>query len=380
MNILYISEDYFGTKVHHNLCENLMSLYSDLEITIYSVFRPRQQSANISNTYGEQHYISLVYPFERNLLRYKYDFWYKEKEKYNWLKNQVDLSRFDLVFAASLFSEGAIAYKIYKEYGIPYVIAVRGTDIQFYLRRMPHLWLKGIYIIKNTWRIFCITQRIRNELWSHFVVKRWVRDLPAKCVVIPNGVDDVWINNYCPKRMLTHASRILYVGNFGANKNVECLQEAVLQLLPEIPDIHLTLVGGGMERHKAVVAACARHPNVFTYLGKIYNKEKLMEVMRQQHVFCMISHSETFGLVYVEALSQGLPLLYSKGQGIDGVFSILIGENAESHSTRSVKKALRKLLTNYNVYETLSEENCKLFSWKEIALSYRRQFNDIISL
>ena len=35
--------------------------------------------------------------------------------------------------------------------------------------------------------------------------------------------------------------------------------------------------------------------------------------------FCLPSHAETFGLVYVEAMSQGLPIIY-EGQGFDKQF------------------------------------------------------------
>lgn len=34
----------------------------------------------------------------------------------------------------------------------------------------------------------------------------------------------------------------------------------------------------------------------------------------------MPSHKETFGLVYAEAMSQGLPIIYTKNQGFDGQF------------------------------------------------------------
>lgn len=36
-----------------------------------------------------------------------------------------------MVYAATLFSEGAVAYRLYKNYSIPYVIAVRATDVNF---------------------------------------------------------------------------------------------------------------------------------------------------------------------------------------------------------------------------------------------------------
>ena len=41
---------------------------------------------------------------------------------------------------------------------------------------------------------------------------------------------------------------------------------------------------------------------------------------KSAHIFVMPSLTETFGIVFIEALSQGLPLIYTKGQGIDGYF------------------------------------------------------------
>lgn len=58
----------------------------------------------------------------------------------------------------------------------------------------------------------------------------------------------------------------------------------------------------------------------------------------ESDIFVMVSHSETFGLVYIEALSQGLPILYTRGQGIDGTLKEKIGEAADSYDENSIKK------------------------------------------
>lgn len=46
------------------------------------------------------------------------------------------------------------------------------------------------------------------------------------------------------------------------------------------------------------------------------DKTKIIDVYRDSDIFVMPSKFETFGLVYVEALTQGLHLIYTKGQGL----------------------------------------------------------------
>ena len=75
-----------------------------------------------------------------------------------------------------------------------------------------------------------------------------------------------------------------------------------------------------------VLALVQQNPETLAYLGKIYEKDKLQAVYAQNSIFAMPSLAETFGLVYVEAMSQGLSVLYTKGEGIDGLFEEHIGE------------------------------------------------------
>lgn len=41
--------------------------------------------------------------------------------------------------------------------------------------------------------------------------------------------------------------------------------------------------------------------------------------MHQADVFCMISHDETFGLVYIEAMAAGCITIASREDGFDGI-------------------------------------------------------------
>ena len=71
--------------------------------------------------------------------------------------------------------------------------------------------------------------------------------------------------------------------------------------------------------------------------------------MRHHALFAMPSIYETFGLVYIEALSQNLPIIYGKGQGVDQLFSekespVGIGVNAKS--IEEIEQAIYTILNN----------------------------------
>ena len=163
------------------------------------------------------------------------------------------------------------------------------------------------------------------------------------------------------------------MGLFDDNKNVLRLMQAVLQLQQQMPDVHLDLVGGGGNREKEVLDLVQQHPDTFQYLGKVYDKEKLQHIYAENRVFAMPSLHETFGLVYVEALSQGLSLLYTKGEGIDGLFEEKVGEAVTPTDVNGIAEALRLLLTQPEQYQRPA--TFARFNWVEIAEKYQKIYD-----
>src|SRR5690606_26806778 len=113
---------------------------------------------------------------------------------------------------------------------------------------------------------------------------------------------------------------ILYIGKFNTGKNVERLIEAFLELRKHKPDIYLKLVGGKGGRHNKVLKLIGKHSESIEYLGVVKEQGKLLNIYRNCHLFAMPSKYETFGLVYIEALTQGLPIVYTKGEGLYGYY------------------------------------------------------------
>ena len=115
-----------------------------------------------------------------------------------------------------------------------------------------------------------------------------------------------------------------------------------------------------------------------TYHGKITDLEEMRKLYRANSIFVMPSKSETFGLVYIEALSQGLSVIWSQGEAIDGMFSEHIGESVNPLNNNDISEKIKRLLSQSNAYETLPDSTFDSFRWSSIAQKYRNLYFQII--
>lgn len=373
MKVLQIANDFAGSKVHKNLFQFLDA--KGIEQVIYCPVRDSKQIGG--NSFEGKHthivYSYIIKPYQ------KYLYHIKRKTLYKDMITKVDMKNVDIVHAATLFSDGGLAYKLYKQYGIPYIVAVRNTDVNDFLGKLPNTWWDGIQILLHAKRIFFISEGLRRKFESHIAIRTVLHKIKEKFVLLPNGIDNYFLDNIYMERRTEN--KVVYVGDFSNNKNVVRLGEAVLRLRKEkgFEDTTLTIVGGGKNETDAVTQLIESNPDAFRYLGKIYEKDRLCEVFRKNSVFAMPSIHETFGLVYLEALSQNLPILYTKNQGIDGLLHDSVGIGVNPLSVDEIIDALRKLLSD-KMYYSNAHVDFSQFRWNYIADKYIAHYKDCLGM
>ncbi len=125
--------------------------------------------------------------------------------------------------------------------------------------------------------------------------------------VVPYGVD-VPRNSPLPDR---DPRRILCVGILERRKGIDLLIRAAAQLLPDYPDLSLTLVGRGPQRSElealAMKLGLGKRVN---FLGYVRDDE-LQDLYARSGLFAFPSLQEGFGLVLLEAMAHGLPVVTS---------------------------------------------------------------------
>lgn len=370
--ILHLCNDFAGSTVHAELYRRLDAL--GVPQTVYCPIRDAQLAGN--NAFEGQNtqivYSPILKKIHRAMFHLKVDAVVADVEK------KVDLKAVKCVHATTLFSDGAVALQLKKKYGIPYVVAVRNTDINVFMRYMPHLWLLHRDIIYQAQKVVFISPNLQRRTCQHWTLAGMKKVFEQKGEVVANGINDYWLENLQLTDDVDFPHSLVYVGKFDDNKNVERLIHAVLELRREIPDIHLDLVGGDGEREEAVMQLVRDNADVLAYHGKIFDKPLLQSIYLKNSIFAMISKKETFGLVYLEAMSQGLRVLFTRGEGIDGLFEQKVGEKVNPLSANEIRDALRQLLLHPEQYEKLSAVEFGRFNWEQIALHYLEIYNNII--
>lgn len=372
--ILHITNDYSGSTVYKNLIRELD--HRKIEQIVYHPIRDisRFDKNKIDfQTPGS----CLIY--SHILSKYTDRLLYRTKVKkiLKDIENKVDLNRVDYIHAHTWYSDGGVAYEIHKKYKIPYVISVRNTDLNLFLKYFLHQREYGRQILLASSHIVTISAVYEKRMLNYKTLYRILPEIRDKIVVVPNGVDPFWINNRVSikKKIINKKTiELLYIGKFDRGKNVGNLIKAVKILNQSVGEnFNLTLIGGNGNDNKRILNLL-KSEICCKYVGRIDDLEKIKIYFENCDIFAMPSKAETFGLVYMEALMQGLPILYTENEGIDGFYGDSIGEKVENSSPQEIAKKLKRIVDNYNDYNFNIEEFAINHNWSEIAKIYKKLY------
>lgn len=367
---MHLCPYYFNRPLFDKLFLSLTSLKVNNEVFAHSDGRVNQEIEKPYNLTSFSRKFSILsrlayFPKQKVLL----------KEIYN----KFDLSTVNIIHAHTLFSSGYAAYLIHKKTGVPYIVAVRATDAEFFFRWMPHLRRLGLTILLNARTVVFLSPAYRDSVVKKFASKKNQELVLKKSVVIPNGIDDYFLQNkpYLNKSITDNLLRLIYIGEVADRKNIKTTIKACKVLLKNNYPLVFTIVGRIIEeKYKKVFKK-----NTFIIYQPPCSKEGVLKSLRDSDIFVMPSKVETFGLVYAEAMSQGLPVIYSKGQGFDGQF--IDGEVGFAVNCFDHKEIAEKILAISSNYAEISKRCLAFadkFNWSVIAEKYKIIYQSSLAL
>ena len=246
----------------------------------------------------------------------------------------------------------------------------------------------SIYFIFDLWglkyywqqkNIVFLSQAYQNRLLQNYIHKSLHSTLRNKSLIIPNGIDDFWLQNINDgKKRLGTTIKLLFTGEIRKNKNILGVIEAIASI--DNVNIEYTIVGKGLNDEESYLKLIEERikGNDNIILLPVVSKEELLCYYRAADIFIMPSFTETFGLVYAEALSQGLPVIYSCGEGFDKVFDEgVVGLSVKSNDIDNIAQGINDLISNYSEIQKNCASSAKKFSWASIAEVYLHNYLDI---
>ncbi|MCF2908846.1 glycosyltransferase family 4 protein [Pseudoalteromonas sp. DL2-H2.2] len=277
-------------------------------------------------------------------------------------------SSIKVVHAHTLYSDGIPAYIFSRLAGRKLIITLRNTDVNTgfkYYRQYKWLAKKALSYSSS---IILVSPAHKLKFQNYFG-----HAFDEKIKVVPNGVNQFYLENAKIRKSTTKDKVVaLHVANINKNKNLKNTISAFFDATKELIGAQFRVAGGTYEEYVKVFGELPRELKEKTvFLGKL-NKLQLLAEMDEATFFVMVSHHETFGLVYVEAISQCLPIVYTTGQGVDGYF--IDGEygfKADPKCKESISLAVKNTLDRFPDGLNFEKDNPALsFSWDELAKKY----------
>lgn len=216
MHILYVTNDWYESAVHRNLVLAISRCRADIRVSVYVPLKV-YETAGVDKDLPDN-----VRVYTSFVLRNCHKFLYKSKLRVLLKDVQEtipDIHTVDMTHSATQCLGGGLALELKKKMGIPYITAVRNTDVNVYYRFL--IWQRGVFqkILDHADRVLFISEVYKQYFLNNYIPGQKKRSVIAKSEMLQNGIDSIYLSNreyshrICPERLV-------FIGNFVENKNI----------------------------------------------------------------------------------------------------------------------------------------------------------------
>lgn len=225
------------------------------------------------------------------------------------------------------------------------------------------------YLAKNARKVYAVSDSTMQDVISHYKIDA------LKVRLVPNGFSH-FSKFSKPRRMFKN--NLLFVGRIVPRKNLEDLIK-VMKLLNKVSDYNLLIVGNGDEKYKSHLLQLIERNGLsknIIFKGFLSDKE-LTDIYNQSDLFVFSSLVEGFGLVLVESMNKGLPVIAYDIPGVrDVIQNGLQGFLVKPGDYTEFAKKVLLISKSNSIYTTLSVNAIRRsqdFDWKKTAVILNRE-------
>jgi glycosyltransferase involved in cell wall biosynthesis len=212
--------------------------------------------------------------------------------------------------------------------------------------------------------VICPSEAIKRELTKRGVKRR--------IEVVSNGVD---LKLFPMRKDYRSTGKIIHVGRLGFEKNIDVVIKAVAKVMKFYPKTKLVIAGDGPARKDleklAVSLGIAKNVN---FLGMV-KRDRLSKVYLDGDVFVTASTMETQGMVVLEAMSSGMPVVGVKKYALpDLVKDGVNGYVTRPGSDKSMADKIRTILDDHDLLKKMGNQSRKIAEKHEVGEMSKRLF------
>ena len=233
-------------------------------------------------------------------------------------------------------------------------------------------------------RVIVCSQSMQNEICNHF-------NIPEKKVdVIPNAIDIEKYQTSIDRGLVRQRygvgwgeKLVLCVGRLVSQKGIEYFIRAIPQIARHFPEAKYIIVGEGWSRDSLEAEARASgHANKIRFTGFASDQE-VINLMTSADVLVVPSIYEPFGIVALEGMATGVPVVASQ---VDGLAEIIehdrTGIFVFPKNPESIAWGIERILSDYDhakwMTENAKEKLHKAYSWEAVAMKTVEVYKKVI--
>ena len=223
-------------------------------------------------------------------------------------------------------------------------------------------------------KIIAVSNFTRNMIIRNYHIN------PDKIITVYNAAELVNLDSISIKKNDGDVKIVAFLGRITMQKGPGYFIDAANLVLQKMKNVHFIMAGKGDLLNSMVKQAAELKISGYFDFPGFLNDNEVSGLFRKSDVFVMPSVSEPFGLVALEAIQAGVPVVISKQSGVSEVLKNAV--QVDYWNIHSMADAILDLLTNDQALRTnlirQGKKEVKKLLWRNSALKVRQLYLNLL--
>jgi glycosyltransferase involved in cell wall biosynthesis len=268
---------------------------------------------------------------------------------------------YDVVHAHYVFPTGLFALLYKKCFGTRMIVTAHGGDIDKMAKKHERIRRWTMNILQEADHVIAVGHQLYDEIGRDFGVNEAKRSLINMGVnrSVFHSMDRQQAKERCGIKKEEKA--ILYVGNLIREKGLLELLDAYTKVKQSIPETSLYFIGAVKDErfYEQLLQHIQEKQLTNVHLLPAKPQQEIATWMNAADVFVLPSHIEGFGLVALEAMACGTPVVGTNVGGLKYLLANGAGMLVEAKNSEALAETLIRVLTNEQLANELRKNGEK---------------------